>query len=38
MKNLEQEIKTLLNLFNSAKFDFVVVKAKKLIKKLEINF
>ena len=33
MKNLEQEIKTLLNLFNSAKFDFVVVKAKKLIKK-----
>ena len=33
MKNLENEIKTLLNLFNSTKFDLVIIKAKKLIKK-----
>jgi len=33
MSNIENEIKILLNLFNSAKFDILISKAKKLIKK-----
>ena len=33
MSNVENEIKILLNLFNSAKFDILISKAKKLIKK-----
>ena len=33
MSNMENEIKILLNLFNSAKFDILISKAKKLIKK-----
>ena len=33
MSNIENEIKILLNLFNIAKFDILISKAKKLIKK-----
>ena len=33
MSNIENQIKILLNLFNSAKFDILISKAKKLIKK-----
>jgi tetratricopeptide (TPR) repeat protein len=33
MSNIENEIKILLNLFNSAKFDILISKVKKLIKK-----
>ena len=33
MSNIENEIKILLNLFNSSKFDILISKAKKLIKK-----
>jgi tetratricopeptide (TPR) repeat protein len=33
MKILEKDIKVLLNLFNTAKFDLVISKSKKLIKK-----
>ena len=33
MSNIENEIKILLNLFDSAKFDILISKAKKLIKK-----
>jgi len=33
MKNLEKDIQTLLNLFKTAKFDLVITKSKKLIKK-----
>ena len=33
MSNIENEIKILLNLFNSAKFDILISKTKKLIKK-----
>ena len=33
MENLENDIKVLLNLFKSAKFDFVISKSKKLIKR-----
>ena len=33
MSNIENEIKILLNLFNSAKFDILISKAKKLVKK-----
>ena len=34
MNNIENEIKILLNLFNSAKYDILISKAKKLIKKI----
>ena len=33
MNNIENNIQTLLNLFNSAKFELVIVRTKKLIKK-----
>ena len=33
MKNLENEIKILLNLFNGAKYDLVIIKSKKLLRK-----
>ena len=33
MSNIENEIKVLLNLFSSAKFDILITRAKKLIKK-----
>ena len=33
MSNIENEIKILLNLFDSAKFNILISKAKKLIKK-----
>ena len=33
MKNIKNDIQILINLFNVAKFDLVVIKAKKLIKK-----
>jgi len=33
MSNIENEIKILLNLFNSAKFDILITKAKKIIRK-----
>ena len=33
MSNIENEIKILLNLFNGAKFDVLISKAKKLIKR-----
>ena len=33
MSNIENEIKILLNLFNNGKFDILISKAKKLIKK-----
>jgi len=33
MSNIENEIKILLKLFNSAKFDILISKAKKLIRK-----
>ena len=33
MSNVENDIKILLNLFNSGKFDLVINKTKKLIKK-----
>ena len=33
MSSIENEIKILLNLFNSSKFDILISKAKKLIKK-----
>jgi len=33
MSNIENEIKILLNLFNNAKFDILISKAKKLIRK-----
>ena len=32
MKNIEKDIKVLLNLFNTAKFDLVISKSKKLIR------
>ena len=34
MNNIENEIKILLNLFNSAKYDILISKAKKVIKKV----
>ena len=34
MNNIENEIKILLNLFNSAKYDILISKTKKLIKKI----
>jgi len=34
MNNIENEIKILLNLFNNAKYDILISKAKKLIKKI----
>ena len=33
MKNIKSDIQTILNLFNAAKFDMVIAKSKKLIKK-----
>jgi tetratricopeptide (TPR) repeat protein len=33
MKNIENEIKIILNLFNASKFDLVISKSKKLIRK-----
>ena len=32
MKNIENNIKTLLNLFNAGKYDLVLTKSKKLIR------
>jgi len=32
MKNIEDNIKTLLNLFNAGKYDLVLTKSKKLIR------
>ena len=34
MNNIENEIKILLNLFNGAKYDILISKTKKLIKKI----
>ena len=37
MKNIKSDIQTILNLFNAAKFDMVIAKSKKLIKKCPIR-